>query len=885
MKRLQALILAAVMTFGPFCLPVTALAEDGAAPQSAAPAAQTPETAADHLLIDQVYADGSKTDTPIAASFVELYNPTAEDASLDEYTLVLDGTEVTFPDQTVVKAGGYYLLAAREDPSEQDYLTLYLPEPDQLFDKPLENKEFEVSLLHNGSEVDAVSGSDYDMSKQKTLRRADHGDFETVKWEKATVAVDAAYAAAYAPYNAAGEQGTVYTGDVQMLYTNDVHNAYLRTDDRLGYAAVAGRRDLLQAQGYAVTVLDGGDAIQGEAIGALTTGEALVQMMNAVGYDYAVPGNHEFDFGMDRFLALADEAQYEYLSCNFVDLRTGKTVFRPYEIADFNGLKVAFVGITTPETFTKSTPSYFQDAEGNYIYGFCEGNDGRDLYDAVQNAVDAARAEGAQAVIAVGHLGTDTASAPWTSREVIANTTGLTAFLDGHSHSTIAGETVTDKAGSAVLLCSTGTKLASVAQLTLHTDASAETRLLDGTTLTAARDNADVAALAAEKEAEFNDLLSRKVATSSVTLTVSDPVTGGRLVRSQETNLGDLCADAYRAELGADIAFVNGGGIRADIAAGDVTYGDIIAVHPFGNMACVVEATGQQILDALEMSSRAVDASGAELGGFLQVSGLSYEIDTTIPSTVRVDEKGMFVGVEGARRVRNVRLSDGTPLDPQATYTLASHNYMLKSGGDGLNMFMQDTVLKDEVMVDNEVLINYIVNTLGGTVGEAYANPYGDGRIKVILEEQQPADGQDGYQVLLQGDPNGENGGRITVTLPATSGENGWVVEDGVTYWYENGVKQGTEGRGKEIYDPASDGWYWLDAIQGGAKAVSKDVYQESSGGKWVRYDADGKMVKGWDQTGAGTYYFDPITGAMAKGRVTIDGKAYTFDRITGVMA
>lgn len=239
---------------------------------------------------------------------------------------------------------------------------------------------------------------------------------------------------------------------------------------------------------------------------------------------------------------------------------------------------------------------------------------------------------------------------------------------------------------------------------------------------------------------EYKAKADEVVATSSVDLTINDPATGKRAVRSAETNLGDLCADAYRTLLEADVAFVNGGGVRDNIAAGDITYGDIIAVHPFGNLACLVEVSGQQILDALELGS--MQAGVSESGGFLQVSGLKYTIDTSIPSTVELDDAGNFVKVAGDRRVKDVQILDSetgtyTAIDPKATYTLASHNYMLKDGGDGYAMFGADNVkiLKDEVMVDNEVLINYIKDELGGVVGEQYANPRGDGRIKVLYAD------------------------------------------------------------------------------------------------------------------------------------------------------
>ena len=198
-----------------------------------------------------------------------------------------------------------------------------------------------------------------------------------------------------------------------------------------------------------------------------------------------------------------------------------------------------------------------------------------------------------------------------------------------------------------------------------------------------------------------------------------------RIIRSAETNLGDLCADAYRYVSGADVAFVNGGGIRVSIKAGDITRNDILKVHPFGNALCVCEATGQQILDALELS---VSVLPGEYGGFLHVSGLTFEVDTSIPTGVKRDEKNMFAGIEGDRRVSNV-LVGGEPIDPEKTYTVASHNYLLHNGGDGNNIFENCMFTQESVMLDNQVLLTYITEGLNGVVGEQYANPYGEGRI------------------------------------------------------------------------------------------------------------------------------------------------------------
>ena len=354
--------------------------------------------------------------------------------------------------------------------------------------------------------------------------------------------------------------------------------------------------------------------------------------------------------------------------------------------------------------------------------------------------MDAARAEGADYVVLMGHLGIEESCSPWMSTEVIANTNGIDALLDGHSHSELSQEKVLNKDGEEVLLSACGTKLANVGYLRIAVDGTLSTGLYswknDVSVPALLGIENDVSQAVAAATETLSEKLSEVVATSAVDLVVYDPVakmedgSAVRLIRNAETNLGDLCADAYRDQSGADIAFVNGGGIRVDIKAGDVTLNDILLVHPFGNAMCVVEATGQQILDALEWGAQ---VTPSESGGFLQVSGLTYEIHTYIPSSCTQDENGLFTGVAGEYRVKNVKVGD-EDLVLDKTYTLASHNYMLKNAGDGFTMFQNDPILQDEVMIDNQVLINYITGTLGGVVGEQYANPYGDGRIVAVTE-------------------------------------------------------------------------------------------------------------------------------------------------------
>ena len=516
---------------------------------------------------------------------------------------------------------------------------------------------------------------------------------------------------------------------VTILYTNDVHTYIDNKSPKLTYAAIAAMKQGYVDEGKPVLLVDAGDHIQGTAYGSMDDGATIIELMNEAGYDIATLGNHEFDYGMARAKAIIKEADFPYVSCNWVDLRTGLRVLPAVKLFPAGGKWIAFVGITTPESFTKSTPAYFMNAkQTKYIYDILGGDDGRKLYDAVQKAIDKAKTLGADIIIGLGHLGVDPSSSPWTSEEVIANTTGFDAFIDGHSHSTFS-ETIKDKSGKEVVFEQTGTKLANVGKIIIKADGTITHENVD---LNTVEPDAEAAAYIQTITDKFDALQKQVVAKTSVELTING-ADGKRAVRNAETNLGDLCADAYRILLGADIAFVNGGGVRDNIKVGDITYGDIIKVHPFGNEACLVEVTGQQIKDALELGSAAYPG---ESGGFLQVSGLTYTINADIPSSVVKNDKSEFVKVDGAYRVSDIMVG-GQPLDVSKTYTLASHNYMLKQGGDGYAMFGTDNVklLKDGVMIDNQVLINYIVNNLGGVVGEQYAAPQGRITIKTAASD------------------------------------------------------------------------------------------------------------------------------------------------------
>ena len=547
--------------------------------------------------------------------------------------------------------------------------------------------------------------------------------------------------------------------DVTILYTNDVHTYIDKQSPKLTYAAIADLKQSYQNAGKDVLLVDAGDHVQGTAYGSMDEGASIIKLMNAAGYDVATPGNHEFDYGMDRAKAIMKEADFPYLSCNWVDLRTTLRVLPSVKVFVRGGRRIAFVGVTTPETFTKSTPAYFMDkAQRKYIYDIQGGEDGKKLYDAVQKAIDKAKLL-ADVVIGLGHLGVDPSSSPWTSEEVIAHTSGFDAFIDGHSHTVMENKQVQDASGKAVTLTQTGSYFANVGEMTIAADGTITTKLIP----THEGMDAGIAAMQTSWVNTVDDMLGEKIAVGDSDFYVSDPATGKRRIRSAETNLGDFVADGIYTyfneveKLHCDVAIMNGGGIRADVPAGDWTFKTCKQISPFGNVACLMSVTGKQIQDALEFAARFAGEDGKENGGFLQVAGATYEIHTDIPNTVQTDEKNVWIGsATGTPRVQNVKIYDKAsgsylPLDPGATYALAGMNYTLRNLGDGFAMFDGAELIKDYVSEDYLVMSTYAMIFDGADAAGLphlssansplaaypgyllnYEQPYGAGRMTIL---------------------------------------------------------------------------------------------------------------------------------------------------------
>lgn len=507
--------------------------------------------------------------------------------------------------------------------------------------------------------------------------------------------------------------------DIIILHTNDMHCG---VNDNIGLAGVAQLKKAALARTPNVVLVDAGDAVQGAPIGKLSQGEAIVKLMNAVGYDFCVPGNHEFDYGMARFLELAGKQQAGYYSANFLDGRNGRPVLKPYKLVDFDGTKIAFVGATTPATLASSTPMYFQNTQGEYIYNFCEDMTGKKLYAQLQKYIDLARQEGAQYVFLVAHLGVEGSPPQWSSEIVAKNTTGVTAIIDGHSHESFV-RVVKNKIGEDVLLAQASTKLNRVGEIRLTAAGTLNVKLH---TLAQGKDRVAAKIISQEMEA-YAPLLTQPVGEALVQLYSSDPQTGARLARRQESNLADFAADALKTVLDCDAALVNGGSVRKELKRGLLSYQDILEAFPFDNRCVVLEITGRQLLDCLELGSMRYPE---ESGGFMQVSGLTYTIDSQIPSSVVLDEKGRFVRVAGAYRVSEVWVG-GKALDLNKKYTLGGTAYVLQNGGDGMTMFKNARLVQDSGISNTDAILEYLQNRLNAVIGEQYAAPYGDGRIKI----------------------------------------------------------------------------------------------------------------------------------------------------------
>lgn len=457
------------------------------------------------------------------------------------------------------------------------------------------------------------------------------------------------------------------TVHLTIVHTNDTHARIQSSSSIMGFAKIATKVAELREDNPNLLLVDAGDTFHGQTIATLNQGESITRVMNAMGYDVMVPGNHDFNYGKDRLLELKGMLDFPIISAN-IETDEGTHFLPGFIIKEVDGVKVGIFGLTTPETAFKTHP---KNVEGLTFENPIER--AQEMVDTLRDHVDV--------LICIGHLGEDEGSV-YTSKKVIEAVDGIDLFVDGHSHTTKPnGEMIND-----TLLVQTGSYDANLGVVDLTVTGGKV--VASSAKLITAAEAADVAEDPAVLEViadvqAANDLITQvKVGETSVKLE------GTReLVRTGETNLGNIITNAMLYETGAQIAITNGGGIRDSIQEGDITKGDVITVLPFGNYIITLDVKGSDIIKALE---NGVTDYPAAKGAFPHVAGISFTFDPEKPAMERVTSVTF----------------NGMPLDPDKYYSVATNDFMA-AGGDEYTSLGASAQTGEYAALD-EALIKYL---------------------------------------------------------------------------------------------------------------------------------------------------------------------------------
>lgn len=480
---------------------------------------------------------------------------------------------------------------------------------------------------------------------------------------------------------------------IVVLFENDVHCSLE------GYSRLAGLRDAISDTAH-VALVSNGDYLQGGTAGAISHGQYIVDIMKHMRYDAVTLGNHEFDYGMERMHELLNQLNTNVVCANLLDM-SKKQVFAPYVIKTYGKKKVAFVGVVTPTALYTEEYAFF-DETGKQLNELAEKN----TYQLVQQAVLDARRNGADYVVVISHLGEDKNDLNVDAYGLIENTVGIDALLDGHTHDAIPHVTKKNKEGHDVLYAQTGTQFKNVGKLLFMPDGSKKVTIIPTANIEVM--NIEVKQATDSVLQLANELINRPICKSDVKLRILTPE-GRQAVRLGETNAGDIVTDAYRIMTGADFAITNGGGIRSEMEAGDITYGDMVSLLPYDNYVCTVEITGEQLVDLLKACTRFLPI---ENGDFPQVSGIKY--------TINVGKEDLVTDV----LILDAASQEYKPVDLSRTYTLATIDYCI-TGGGLQSKLKKNKVIKNKIMIYNECLINYVTEKLQSHITSQYAEPQG----------------------------------------------------------------------------------------------------------------------------------------------------------------
>lgn len=493
--------------------------------------------------------------------------------------------------------------------------------------------------------------------------------------------------------------------DIVIYFDNDVHGAVE------GYAKISAlRQKTLNERTPYVSVVSCGDFSQGSHLCAFTHGRDIMTLLNLAGYEVLTMGNHEFDYGPKHAERLSELFNGETVLCNFEYLPNSEVVFKPYVMKQYGKVKVAYVGVLNPSTEITDSPQSYFDESGEKIYSFHLF----DVYDLTQKAIDEARNDGADYVILLSHVG-ENMGLHINSIDLIRNTTGASAVLDGHAHHINAGQMFPNADGDSILFMTTGTKFEYIGQLTIDTRGKLHPQIIETRLL----GEVDI------RIATCIDSLEKAINTTPPFGFTDFDLLGydtyGVYDRNRETNLGDLCADATRLTMGAQIAWINAGGVRASIRQGSFGIREVIDMYPFDNTLCISEVKGSVLRNALEYS---LSSYPYDSGNFPLISGMKVTFDPSVPSAAIIDESQALLGVkEGPTRVKEVWVLNNNgeyeTLDPERMYTVAASSFVLKNGGCG-GIFVDSNLLFDSGTMDAQAFEDYITYNLEGRIPEEY---------------------------------------------------------------------------------------------------------------------------------------------------------------------
>ena len=576
-------------------------------------------------------------------------------------------------------------------------------------------------------------------------------------------------------------------GKTVVLHTNDVHG---QVDL---YAKVAALKKDYEAKGADVILVDAGDYAQGTPYVSDSQGKTAIELMNAAGYDVVTLGNHEFDYGYANLQTIMKDAKFKVV-CNIK--YNGKLAFdASYVVETKGGLKVGFLGLTTPETSTKAHPAKIKGVTfmaQNALYSF-----------ATQEAADL-KADGSDVVIALTHLGVDPESKPNRSTDLYANAKGIDFIIDGHSHTKMTeGE-------NGEPIQSTETKLKYVGVVVIDNATkkieSNELIQLDGY----ANEDADTKAAADAIITDVDARLGAVFAKSEVELNGKrDPG-----VRTQETNLGDLITDALlwyatkdgKLDVPADhiVAVTNGGGIRASIKAGDITMKDINTVLPFGNTVAVVYISGEKLLESLEAATQSAPTA---LGGFPQIAGINLSLCTGAAYD-KQDETypggSTYYGPKSINRV-TINSINGKPFRAKDTYAVVTNDFMA-AGGDVYYAFASSPKIVDTGTPMDEALVEFIKVKLNGVIGKEYENA--QGRLNMAVFNDVPNNIWYTKAVNYVAEKSLMNGTGASFK-PMDSTSRAMLV----TVLYRMAGSPEVEGKVSETFKDCVDGSYYANAV------------------------------------------------------------------------